>query len=134
MPSFARILSVTSTNASAFRSSSRGWSRRYEACQPYLPGDIGSSIQRALLKRWELAVMKEQASQFIGIGGWAKPTRITTRAFWMKLREAFDAYRRWRAAEIAYTELARLSDVALERRGIARGDLGRVISEMDMRH
>jgi uncharacterized protein YjiS (DUF1127 family) len=78
--------------------------------------------------------MKGQASQFIGIGGWAKPTRSTTRAFWMKLREAFDAYRRWRAAEIAYTELARLSDAALERRGIARGDLGRVISEMDMRH
>jgi uncharacterized protein YjiS (DUF1127 family) len=52
----------------------------------------------------------------------------------MKFREAFDAYRRWRAAEIAYTELARLSDAALERRGIARGDLCRVISEMDMRH
>lgn len=78
--------------------------------------------------------MKGQASQFVAIGGWAKPRRSTTRAIWMKLLEAFDAYRRWRAAEIAYTELAKMSDAALERRGIARGDLGRVISEMDMRH
>jgi hypothetical protein len=78
--------------------------------------------------------MKGQASQFIGIGGWAKPTRSTTRAFWMKLREAFDAYRRWRSAEIAYTEMALLSYAAHERRGIARGDLCREISEMEMRH
>jgi hypothetical protein len=77
--------------------------------------------------------MKGQASPLIAIAGWAKPARSTGRAFWMKLREAFGAYRRRRAAEIAYTELARLSDAALERRGIARGDLGRVISEMDVR-
>jgi hypothetical protein len=80
--------------------------------------------------------MIERASQFIArpsIVGWAKQTRSAARALWAKLQEALEAYHQWRAAEILYTELSRLSDAELERRGIARGDLGRLVSEMDER-
>jgi hypothetical protein len=84
----------------------------------------------------ELAIMSGRASKFIAgpsIGRWAKQTRSAARALWVRLREAFDAYRQWRAAEAVYTELSRLSDAELERRGIAHGDLGRLISELDER-
>jgi hypothetical protein len=80
--------------------------------------------------------MIDRASQFIAspsIGWWAKQTRSAVRALWAKLREALDAYRQWKAAEVLYTELSRLSDAELERRGIARGDLGRLVSDMDER-
>jgi hypothetical protein len=80
--------------------------------------------------------MTGRAGQFIArpsIGWWAKQTRGAARALWAKLREGLDAFRQWKAAEVLYTELSRLSDAELERRGIARGDLGRLVSEMDER-
>jgi hypothetical protein len=86
--------------------------------------------------RPEIAIMIERASQFIArpsIGWCAKQTRSAVRALWAKLCEAFDACRQWTAAEDLYTQLSRLSDAELERRGIARGDLGRLVSEMDDR-
>jgi hypothetical protein len=77
-----------------------------------------------------------RANQFIArpsIGWWAKQARSAARALWAKLRDARDAYRQWRTAEALYTELSRLSDAELERRGIARGDLGRLISDVGER-
>jgi hypothetical protein len=77
-----------------------------------------------------------RASQFIAIPSivwWARRTRSAARTLWANLREALDAYHRWRAAEVLFTVLSRLSDAELERRGIARGDLGRLVSEMDER-
>jgi hypothetical protein len=84
--------------------------------------------------RAELAIMSGRASKFIArpsIGWWAKQTRSVARALWARLREVLHAYRQWGAAEAVYTDLSRLSDAELERRGIARGDLGRLVSEMN---
>jgi hypothetical protein len=84
----------------------------------------------------ELAIMIGRASQFIvrpSIVWWAKQARSAAGAFWVKLRALPEVYRRWKAAEALYWELSRLSDAELERRGIARGDLHRLLLEMTER-
>jgi hypothetical protein len=86
--------------------------------------------------RPELAIMIGRASQFVArpsIGWWVKQTRSAARVLWAKLLALLEAYRQRRAAESLYSKLSRLSDAELERRGIARGDLGRLISGMNER-
>jgi hypothetical protein len=73
-----------------------------------------------------------RASQFIAIPSlvwWTKQTRSAAGVLRAKLLALLEAYNQRRAAEILYTKLSRLSEAELERRGIARGDLGRLISE-----
>ena len=59
----------------------------------------------------------------------AKELGNVARVFWARLCTRLSAYRRRRAAAVLYTELNKLSDSELERRGFARGDLHRVTSE-----
>jgi len=56
--------------------------------------------------------------------------RSAGKGLWARMLAAFSAWRRRTAAAMLYGELAKLSDVELERRGIARGDLYRLTSEI----
>jgi hypothetical protein len=44
-------------------------------------------------------------------------------------RRHFAAWKAWHAAAALYEALSKLSDAQLERRGIARGDLARLVAE-----
>lgn len=56
--------------------------------------------------------------------------RRTGSAVGKRICEALEAFRRRTAAADLLAELSGLSDAQLERRGIARGDLHRLVSEM----
>jgi hypothetical protein len=60
----------------------------------------------------------------------SKQVGNAARILCVRLRDGLAAYRRRNAAAVLYTQLARLSDAELERRGIAHGDLHRLVSEM----
>ena len=49
---------------------------------------------------------------------------------WAKLRASLSAYRRRWVAAALYAELSKLSDPELARRGMARADLQRVVSDI----
>jgi len=59
----------------------------------------------------------------------AKGAGNAASVLWAQLGARLSAYRRRWAAAALYTELSKLSDLELERRGIAHGDLYRVTSE-----
>lgn len=66
--------------------------------------------------------------------GWsAKQVGSVPCVLWARLRAGLSTYRRRWVAAVLYTELSKLSESQLERRGIARGDLHRLLSEMDER-
>jgi hypothetical protein len=55
--------------------------------------------------------------------------RDTGKKFWTRILEALTAWRERRAAAVLYAELSKLSNAELDRRGMARGDLHRQVSE-----
>ena len=59
----------------------------------------------------------------------AKEAGNAASVLWARLGARLSEFRRRWAAAALYTELSKLSDLELERRGIARGDLYRVTSE-----
>jgi hypothetical protein len=55
--------------------------------------------------------------------------RHAARRLWVGLCRRLAAWRNRRADAYLYMQLSKLSDVELQRRGIARGDLHRLVSE-----
>ena len=71
-----------------------------------------------------------RAAEF-SIGWSAKQVGNAACVLWARLRASLSTYRRRWVAAVLYADLSKLSDAQLERRGIARGDLHRLLSEMD---
>jgi hypothetical protein len=63
-------------------------------------------------------------------GWWTRKVHSVGRQAWLTLCESISAYRRGLRAAALYAELSTLSDAELERRGIARGDLYRLLSDI----
>jgi hypothetical protein len=62
--------------------------------------------------------------------GWsAKQVENVAWVLWDRLSARLSTYRRRWVAAVLYAQLSNLSDAELERRGFARGDLHRVVSE-----
>jgi hypothetical protein len=88
----------------------------------------GSDMQTGA--RWMERAASRQASAQTWGRAWAKQAHNLARVLWTRARDRLDAHRRRWVAELLYTELSKLSDIDLERRGMARGDLYRLTREM----
>jgi hypothetical protein len=77
-------------------------------------------------------IVSEQANRVaVSSAGWsAKQVGDVGSVLWASFRARLSAYRRRWVAAVLYAELSKLSDVQLARRGIARGDLHRLTSDM----
>ncbi len=64
---------------------------------------------------------------------WARLGRNSAIALWTWARDGYEARQRRMVADLLYTELSKLSDADLERRGMARADLYRLTQAMTER-
>jgi hypothetical protein len=70
------------------------------------------------------------AAQHPGCPSPSKQARNVASLLWAGFFERLAAWRKRRAAAVLYTELSKLSDGELRRRGVARVDLHQLASEM----
>jgi hypothetical protein len=73
----------------------------------------------------EVLVPKHAADHRLG----AARTRGAVQSLWAAVRATLAEWRRHRTAAALYARLSRLSDAELQRRGIRRSDLHRIVSD-----